>query len=82
MAENRNLPSASYYRAARLTMINSFPAREVFVTKLTEDLHLSGVTWRFSRALEAEPETGEQKDGEQHSEGEDEESKAAVDRCA
>ena len=78
--ENRNAPSAPYYRAARL---NSLPARErVFITKLTEDLHLSEVSWRFSRALEAEPETGEQKDREQHSEGEDEERKAAVDRCA
>lgn len=97
--ENRNAPSASHYRAARLTMVNSFPARErVFITKLTEDLHLSVtwdefdeedrnlVTWRFPRALADEPETSEQKDGEQDSEwedeeeGEDEESKAAVDR--
>ena len=43
--ENRNAPSPSHYRAARLTVVNSFPAREqVFITKLTEDLHLN-VTW-------------------------------------
>jgi 5'-3' exoribonuclease 1 len=97
--ENRNMPLPSHYRAARLTMVNSFHARErVFITKLMEDLHLSVtwdefdeedrnlVTWRLPRALEDEPEMGEQKDGEQDSEwededeGEDEESKAAVDR--
>jgi len=71
---------------------------QVFITKLTEDLHLSVtwdefdeadrslMTWRFPGALsEDEPETGEQKDGEQDSEsedeyeGKDEERKAAVD---
>lgn len=77
-------------------MVNAFPARErVFITKLTEDLHLSEtwdefdeedrnlVTWRFPRALEEEPETGEQKEHsewEDEDEVEDEESKAAVDR--
>ncbi|EDR05447.1 uncharacterized protein LACBIDRAFT_303165 [Laccaria bicolor S238N-H82] len=76
-------------------MINSFPARErVFITKLTEDLHLS-VTWdefdeedrnlatcRFPRALEDEPETSEQEEDsewEDEDEVEDEESRAAVD---
>lgn len=97
--ENRNVPSD--YGAARLMMVNSFPARErVFITKLTEDLQLTvtwdesdeedrtWVTWRFFGALEDEPEKGEQKDGEQDSEredkgeSEDEERKAAVDRCA
>ncbi|KAF5326675.1 hypothetical protein D9619_004005 [Psilocybe cf. subviscida] len=63
--ENRNTPSPSHYRAARLAMPNDFPARDrQFITKLSDDLHLSVqwdeydeqdvnlVTWRFPRAVD------------------------------
>ncbi|PPQ77620.1 hypothetical protein CVT25_011231 [Psilocybe cyanescens] len=94
--ENRNLPSPSHYRAARLAMPNQFPAKDrQFITKLSEDLHLSVrwdeydeqdvnlVTWRFPMALD-EDEVKEGENGadgsEWEDEGDDEESRAAVDR--
>ncbi|KAH9481103.1 5'-3' exoribonuclease 1 [Psilocybe cubensis] len=94
--ENRNLPSPSHYRAAMLAMPNQFPAKDrQFITKLSEDLHLSVrwdeyddqdvnlVTWRFPRALD-EDEIKEGENGTDGSEWEDDadddESRAAVDR--
>jgi 5'-3' exoribonuclease 1 len=63
--ENRNAPSPSHHRAARLAMPNDFPARDKqFITKLSDDLHLSVqwdeydeqdvnlVTWRFPHAVD------------------------------
>ncbi|KAF8150162.1 exonuclease II [Crassisporium funariophilum] len=97
VTENRNAPSPSHYRAARLAMPNDFPARDrTFITKLSEDLHLSVgwdeyddedrnlVTWRFPRAMDdGEPKEVEEDgggDSEWEDAEEDDESKAAVDR--
>ncbi|CAA7269491.1 unnamed protein product [Cyclocybe aegerita] len=93
--ENRSAPSASHYRAARLSLLNLFPARDrAFITRLSEDLHLSVswdeydeqdnnlVTWRFPRVLDDSDEKGTEEggdDGEWEDE-DDAESRAAVDR--
>ena len=82
--ENRNAPSASQYRAARLALPNQFPAKDrAFITKLSQDLHLSVqwdeydeqdvnlVTWRFPRTL-GDGEVDEvEEDGGENSEWED-----------
>lgn len=82
--ENRNAPSASHYRAARLALPNQFPARDrTFITKLSQDLHLSVqwdeydeqdvnlVTWRFPRTLDDGEENEVVEDGGENSEWED-----------
>lgn len=74
--EHRNSSSPVYTRRSRLTMPNTFPARErQFITTLAEDLHLSLtwdeyddqdqnlVTWRFPGELE-EPLPEGQENGE------------------
>jgi len=94
--ENRNAPSPSHYRAAKLALPNLFPAKDrQFITKLSEDLHLSVqwdeydeqdqnlVTWRFPRALEdSDSKEGEEagNDSEWEDTEEDPESRVAVDR--
>lgn len=65
IAENRNAPSPSHQRAARLAMRNDFPARDrKFISTLADDLHLTVrwdeyddddmnlVTWRLPGALD------------------------------
>ncbi|KAG2018391.1 exonuclease II [Coprinopsis cinerea AmutBmut pab1-1] len=90
--ENRKAPSLEHFKAARLEMVNDFPARErAFITQLSQDLHLSlrwdeydeednnVVTWRFPRALEVS-EDAEDEEGEWEDMQEDEENVIAVDR--
>ncbi|KAJ3505765.1 hypothetical protein NLJ89_g7245 [Agrocybe chaxingu] len=93
--ENRNAPSASHYRAARLSLPNLFPARDrAFITRLSEDLHLSVswdeydeqdnnlATWRFPRVLEDSDKKGTEEEGDdgEWEDEDDAESRAAVDR--
>jgi 5'-3' exoribonuclease 1 len=84
VVENRNAPSPSHYRAARLALPNQFPARDrAFITKLSQDLHLSVqwdeydeqdvnlVTWRFPRALDDGEVDEVEEEGGENSEWED-----------
>lgn len=82
--ENRNAPLASHYRSAKLSMPNTFPARErKFIGSLSEDLHLTLtwdeyddedqnlVTWRFPGALMEEPLPSAEQERETVKEGDD-----------
>ena len=79
MLEHRNPTSEAHLRRSRLSMVNSFPARErKFISTLAEDLHLSLtwdeyndddqnlVVWRFPGELEEQlPENGNGAEGGQ-----------------